>query len=89
MRSTIALDKIDLDCAETVKAKPIGNGSVFITYSNTINVDSEYLDNIGYLINKLFFCKRTGYHMVEKIGKNKKVIKAGKTSGKYYILTVE
>ena len=89
LRSAIVLDKINLEFAENVKYKPTGNNSVFITYSNTINVDSEYLDNIGYLINKLFFCKRTGYHMVEKIGKNKKVIKAGKTSGKYYILTVE
>ena len=52
MRSTIALDKIDLDCAETVKAKPIGNGSVFITYSNTIKFSVKYLDNSGYIINQ-------------------------------------
>ena len=43
MRSTIALDKIDLDCAETVKDKPTVNGSVFITYSNTVNFAIEWL----------------------------------------------
>ena len=35
--SAIALDKITLDCAENVKAKPAGNDLGFITYSNTIN----------------------------------------------------
>ena len=33
----IALDKIYLDCAEKVKAKPTRNDKVFIIYSHTIN----------------------------------------------------
>ena len=33
--------------------------------------------------------KITGYHTVQKIGKNPKVIKVGKVSEKYDILTVE
>ena len=33
----IALDKVDLECAETVKSKPTGNDSGFIPYSNIIN----------------------------------------------------
>ena len=36
MRSTIALDKLDLVCAETIKAKPDENYSVFITYSEKL-----------------------------------------------------
>ena len=31
----ITLDKINLECAENVKAKPTGKDSGFITYSNT------------------------------------------------------
>ena len=52
LRSTITLDKTDLDCAENVKAKSIGNYSGFITYSNTIRFSSKLLDNSGYLINQ-------------------------------------
>ena len=33
--------------------------------------------------------KITGYHMVQNIGRNQKMIKVGKTSEKYDILTVE
>ena len=36
LRSEITLDKVDLECAYTVKYKPTGNNSVFINYSNTI-----------------------------------------------------
>ena len=32
LRSEITLDNVDIDCAETVKAKPTGNDSGFITY---------------------------------------------------------
>ena len=41
LRPTISLDKVDLECAETVKAKPTGNDSGFITYSSTINFASK------------------------------------------------
>ena len=37
MFPAIALDKINLDFAESVKAKPTVNDSGFITHSNTIN----------------------------------------------------
>ena len=36
LRSEIVMEKVDLICAETVKATPTGSDSVFITYSKTI-----------------------------------------------------
>ena len=48
--SEIALDKVDLDCAEAVKAKLTGNDSGFITDSNPINFSSKWLYNSGYLM---------------------------------------
>ena len=38
--SVLALDKVDLVCAETIKAKPTVNNSGFITYSNQIYFSS-------------------------------------------------
>ena len=38
MLSAIALNKIDLDCAENVKYKTTDNGSGFIIYSDTISI---------------------------------------------------
>ena len=52
MSSDIALDKVDLVCAETVKAKPTVNDSGVITYSNTIYFSGIWLDNSGYLITQ-------------------------------------
>ena len=52
MRSTIVLNKVDLVCVKTVKAKPTGNNSGLITYSNTIYFDVIWLDNCGYLITQ-------------------------------------
>ena len=49
---SIALDKIDLAYAETVKYKPTGNDSGFITYSNTMYFYDVCLNNSGYLITK-------------------------------------
>ena len=46
------MDKVDIECVGTVKAKPTGNDSGFITYSNRINFDSKWLDNSGYLITR-------------------------------------
>ena len=71
MRSSIALGKIDFGCAETVKDKRTGKYSSFITYSNTINFSSKWLDKSGYPITQL------------------KLIKVGKISGTYDILTFE
>ena len=45
--SEILLNKVYLECSETVKSKPTGNGSGFITYSNTINVSGTWLGKIG------------------------------------------
>ena len=39
LQTEISLDKIDLECAEYIKAKPIGNISGFISYKNKILVD--------------------------------------------------
>ena len=50
LHSVIELDKVDLECAETVKAKPTRNYSDFITYSNKIYFYDIWLDNIVYLI---------------------------------------
>ena len=52
LRSSIVLDKFNLECSDTVKSKPTRNDSVFIHYSNTINLASICLDNSGYLINQ-------------------------------------
>ena len=38
MNSEIALDEINLDCAENVKTKTTGNDSGFITNSNTQSI---------------------------------------------------
>ena len=72
-RSLIALNKVNLDFAETVKAKPTRNDLGFITYSNTINFQVNGLNQ--WLSNNSMenICKRTGYHMVQKIGKNQKI----------------
>ena len=50
--SVIALDKINLDCAENVKSKATGNYSSFITYSNTINFVGEWLDNRDFILTQ-------------------------------------
>ena len=76
--SAIALDKVDLNCAYTFKAKPTRNSSDFITYSNTINFDSKWLEKSGYIITQWGISKITGFHMVQKLLRNKKVIKVGK-----------
>ena len=47
MRSSITLDKEDLVCIETVKAKPTVNDSGFITYSTTIYIYGIWIDNSG------------------------------------------
>ena len=52
MRSAIALDKVDLECAGTVKNKPTGNASGFITYLNTIKFSTKLLYNNGYIRTK-------------------------------------
>ena len=53
--SATTLDKIDLDCAENVRAKPTVNNSGFITYSNTINFSTKWLDKNGYILTQCFF----------------------------------
>ena len=50
--SEIALDKIDLECAATFKAKPTKNYLGFIIYSNAINFDITWLDSSGYIITQ-------------------------------------
>ena len=52
MCSETALNKADLEGAETVKAKHTVNDSGFITYSNEINFAGIWLDNSGYLIHQ-------------------------------------
>ena len=39
--SAITLDKVDPECAETVKDKPTRKDSGLITYSNTINISGS------------------------------------------------
>ena len=50
MYSAITLNKVGLECAETVKYKPTENYSGFISYPNTINFVIKWLDNSGYII---------------------------------------
>ena len=86
MLSEISLYKVYLEYAETVKDKHTGNDSGFITYSNTINIASKWLDNSDYLITLV---KEKAITWFKKLGKIKKVIKVGKISEKYDTLTVE
>ena len=48
-----ALDKFDLERADTIKAKPTLNDSGFITYSNTIKLSIKFFESSGYLITQL------------------------------------
>ena len=83
------MDKIDLECAETVKAKPTVNDSGFIAYSNTINFSSKWLDKSVYLITQwILFVNEEAITWSKKTEITKKVIKVGKISGEYDILTV-
>ena len=50
--SKIILDKVDLECAGTVKDKPTGIIQVLLPTQHTINFSSEWLDNSGYLITQ-------------------------------------
>ena len=61
----MALDKVDLEGAETVKVKPTGNDSGFIIYSNTIKISSKWLDTNENIINqRKKLVKEQVYHMV-------------------------
>ena len=90
LSSAIALNKIDLDCAETVKSKPTGNGSGFITYSKKINVYGIWLDKIGYLITQWqHFVKEQAVTWFKKLGISKKLIEVGINCDKDDTLIVE
>ena len=52
LHSAISLDKADLGCAVTIKARHTRNDSGFINYSNTIKFSIKWLDNSGYLITQ-------------------------------------
>ena len=55
LRSAIVLDKVDQVCEETVRAKPTGNDSGFITYSKNIYISGIWLYNSGYIITQQIF----------------------------------
>ena len=50
LRSEIMLNKVYLECEDTVKSKPNGNDSDFITYWKKTNFTGKWLDNSGYII---------------------------------------
>ena len=52
MRSAITLDKVDLLCADIVKAKPTGNDHGLIRYLDTVYLYGFCLDNCVYLITQ-------------------------------------
>ena len=52
LHSAIELDKVGLECAQTVEYKPNGNDSYFNTYSSTIDISSKWLYNSIYLITQ-------------------------------------
>ena len=61
----MALDKVYLEGAETVKVKPTGNDSGLIIYSNTIKISSKWLDTNENIINqRKKLVKEQVYHMV-------------------------
>ena len=62
----------------------------FIIYSKTIYFSIIWLDNIGYIINQWYkIVKDQDVTWFQKVGRTKKVIRVGKISGKYDIITVE
>ena len=66
-------------CAEIVKAKPTGNYSGFITYSNTIYFSDTWLDKTGYLITKWdFFVKNRTFRGSKDWGEQKESSRLGK-----------
>ena len=84
------MNKVDLECAETVKAKPTGNSSGFNTYSNTINVACIWLDKSVYLIIQWKkMVNKQAFSCFQKLAIIKKLIKVGKISNKDDILKVE
>ena len=67
--SSISLDKFVFYCAETVKAKPTGNDSCFITYSKIINFACKWLDKSGYLNTQCTkFVKEQAITWFKKLG---------------------
>ena len=83
MCSDISLGKVDLVCAEIFKAKPIVNGSGFVTYLNIIHFCGVWLDNSGYLMTQWNFCvKQLAYSWFKKLG-----CKIGKIIAENNILT--
>ena len=79
MRSEIKLDKVDLVWAETFKAKPTGNDSVFITYTNTIYFVVIRLNKSGYIINQWWGCEKHSVSFIaQKLGITKQFIEVGK-----------
>ena len=73
LRSEITLNKVYLECEDTVKSKPNGNDSDFITYWKKTNFTGKWLNNSGYIITQWGkISERIGYHMFQKIGKNQK-----------------
>ena len=76
--------------SETVKAKPTGNDSGFITYSKKINFVSKWLDKSVYLITQFKkLVKENSITQLKVLWRTKKAIKVGKISEKDDILTVE
>ena len=77
------MDKVNLECAGSVKAKPTGNGSGFITYSKTIIFVSKWLYISSYLITQWQkLVKEQAITWFKKLEGTKKVIKEGKISEK-------
>ena len=87
--AAIKMYEVDLECAETVKARPTGNDSCFITYSNTLYFSGILLHNIDYLIIQWENNVKNRLHHGSKISITNIVLKYGVISAKYYLLTVQ
>ena len=82
------MNKVDLDCSGTIKTKPSEKKSGSITYSKTINFSGIWLYNSGYLLTQQGQIVKNRLACGSKFWQEQ-IIKVGKISGKYYILTVE
>ena len=71
MYSDILLYKVDLVCAESVKAKPTINYSGLITYPNTIFFSGIWLGNSGYLITQSQYIVKNRLPHGSKFGEEK------------------
>ena len=81
--------KADLACTNILRGKPTGNNSGFITYFNTLDISGLWSDNCSFFYTYGIFGEKKTKSWVKKLGILKRIIRVGKLSGKYDIITLK